>query len=273
MSEIHLQQMNLEDVKSYKLMEEYNAGFFEPGWGIGDYISSAIDHYGWECIPIWGIKGSKKSNRMLSYLYGVYGDWEKVHKHTVVEPMDYAALIAEKGRIPAVGWDDISAYLDSQLYFEDRPLYTKIKRSWALTRTKMNVFLCTSPLKTDIPAFILRDMTSEIFCSPKRGNDDQGMTTYDRWAWSKDDYDPMKVRKRSINVHRWMIFDIYEVPKEEFQRYWARRLKLAEYGSKMVVEAFKEAFNHADIPEAPTEPEVREAAQILSRARPRKHGF
>lgn len=262
-------KITLEEVASYKLQEEYELGFFEPGWDLEEYIQAAVDKMGWECIPIWGIKGSKKSNRLMSILYKVYGDWEEVHRHIVITPMDFLNLINDESadRIPAIGWDDITAYLDAQLYFEDRDLYIQIKRSWALTRTKMSVFLYTLPVKTDVCGFIQRDITSEIFCSPRQ------TINYDRWAWKMDPSDPLKVTKRAINVHNKRGFDMYEVPTEEFQRYWKRRLELAKIGREVMTKAFNKAFQEA--PEMPSADAgaIKAASDLMRQKRKEKRGY
>ena len=240
----------------------WKAGFYEPGWGIIDYLRFAIDNYGWENFPIWGIKGSKKSNRLLWFLYAIYGDWSLVHKYMVMQPLEFTSLLKESMndpekqiRIPMIGWDDIGAWFDSQLYFENRSLYTNIKRCWTLMRTKLNVFASTIPLKTELPGFVLRDINAECFCSPK-------MTmTYDRWTWRKNYYDPMKVVKRPINVLNFEHFNYLEVPTSEFKIYWKRRMGLADTATNELVSVLEEAFG-----DAPNEEQISEAKKAASEA-------
>jgi hypothetical protein len=141
-------------------------GFYEPGWELEDYIINAPIKYRWECFPIWGIKGSYKSNRLMWLLYIMYGNWDLVHKYMVMQPLGFTELLKEKGRIPMIGWDDLGGWFYSHLYFENRQLYTKIKRKWTLMRTKLNVFTATIPRKDEMPGFILRDINAEVFCSP-----------------------------------------------------------------------------------------------------------
>jgi len=259
-----LERLRLEDLRAYRLEKAYKAGFIEPGWTYEDYLRNAVRNYRWECVPIWGIKGSFKSNRLMWSLYQIYQDWSLVHEHIIMEPEEFVELLNTKGRIPAVGWDDIGAWLDSQLYFEDRQLYAQIKRNWKLTRTKMSVFLCTIPIKTDLPTFILDDMTSELFCSPRM------MTTYDRWIWEKDERNPRKVVKRAICIHENKPFNIHEVPTEEFKKYWKRRLRLANIGRDRLVKALRKAFRDApvqleDEPVKPIEGFTPEEAKIIRR--------
>jgi len=240
-------------------------GFYEPGWDVEDYVRNAPIMYRWECFPIWGIKGSYKSNRLMWLLYTVYGDWKLVHKYMVMQPLEFTELLKEPGRIPMIGWDDIAAWFDSQLYFENRSLYTKIKRSWTLMRTKLNVFAATLPRKDELPGFILRDINAEIFCSPAMTYD------YDRWTWRKHYKDPEKVVKKPISICENQKFDIYDVPTREFETYWKRRMKLADTATNELIAILEDAFD--DTPEEITDEEQHarsEAGRALARARWKK---
>jgi len=233
--------LTLEQLGSYKLTSAYEAGFFKPGWTIEDYLRYTIDEYKWACIPIWGIKGSYKSNRLMKWLFDIYQSWESVHNYTVLSPEDFVRLLNEPGRIPAMGGDDLAVWLDAQLYNDNRALYIQIKRNWKLTRTMLNVFFYTSPLKSDAPSFILDDITEEVMCSPLM------KYTYDRWTWQKNYKDPKKIIKRPICISQYKPFDIKEVPKEEFKKYWKRRLVLAKKGKQRLIKAITKAFNDAPI--------------------------
>lgn len=232
-------------------------GFYEPGWSLEDYVRNAPIGYKWENFPIWGIKGSYKSNRLMWLLYVVYGDWKLVHKYMVMQPLEFTDLLKEPGRIPMIGWDDIGAWFDSQLYFENRGLYTKIKRSWTLMRTALNVFASTIPRKDDLPGFILKDINAEMFCSPAMTYD------YDRWTWRKHYNDPGKVVKKPISICEDKTFNIYDVPTEEFEIYWKRRMTLASIAKSDLVSVLEEAFG--DTPE-PTQEEREEERTARSEA-------
>lgn len=244
------------------LASAYKSGFYEPGWEIEDYLRFAIDNYGWENFPIWGIKGSKKSNRLLWYLFGIYGDWGLVHKYLVMQPLEFTKLLKDSlndpekpERIAMIGWDDIGAWFDSQLYFENRSLYTNIKRCWTLMRTKLNIFASTLPRKDELPGFILRDINAECFCSPK-------MTiTYDRWTWRKNYFDSMKVVKRPVNVCLHKSFNMMEVPTSEFKIYWKRRMELANKATGDLVSILEEAFD-----DAPNTEQISAAQKAASEA-------
>ncbi|MBU1028556.1 MAG: hypothetical protein KKF48_05920 [Nanoarchaeota archaeon] len=245
MSAIELEKLekglSLEQLGSYKLKSAYQSGFFKPGWAIEDYLRYTIDEYKWACIPIWGIKGSYKSNRLMKWLFDIYQDWDIVQNYVVLGPFDFVRLLNEEGRIPAMGGDDLAVWLDAQLYNDNRALYIQIKRNWKLTRTMLNIFFYTSPLKTDAPAFILDDITEEVMCSPLM------KYSYDRWTWQKDYKDPKKIIKRPICISQYKEFDIKEVPKEEFVKYWKRRLELAAKGKRALIKAITKAFDDAPI--------------------------
>jgi len=242
-----------------RLLGYWHEGFYEPGWELWDYNRAAVDNYGWENYPRWGIKGSKKSNQLMRDLYEIYGDWELVHKYMVMTPLEFTELLKEaldnKSRIPMIGWDDIAAWFDSQLYFENRGLYTNTKRCWTLMRTKLNVFESTLPNKEELPGFILKDITAEVKNSPRC------TYTYDRWTWQKHLFDPGKVNKRPVNVSRNEKFNYTDIPLKEFKRYHQRRMELADVATNDLVSYLEEAFD--DTPD-PTPEELEEQKNELS---------
>jgi len=122
------QQMEEPDAPVVKSQTDFmikarKKGFYFPGWMIEDYLRFAPNRYKWECFPIWGIKGSYKSNRLMKWLYTIYGDWKLVHKYLIIQPLEFTELLKEKGRIPMIGWDDIGGWFDSQMYFENRTIH------------------------------------------------------------------------------------------------------------------------------------------------------
>ena len=263
-----------KDGGQYKLkgnmLDYFKAGFFYPGWDKIDYLQWAIDNMGWENWPIWGIKGSRKSNRLMKVEYDIYGDWDLVHKFMVIQPLDFANIMKEYldkptrlSRFPLLCWDDIGAWFDSQTYFENRKLYTRIKRSWTLMRTKFNCFLSTIPIKSELPGFVLRDINAEIFCTPNC------TWKFDRWTWRMHYRDPAKTIKKPINIHKYRPFEQFEVPVNQFEKYNNRRVMLGDMGTRdmisMVHEAFDDAPNEDTLDEA--KQAKRAAAQALAQAR------
>jgi len=239
-------------------------GVLHLGYSLVDYLRHAIDNYGWECIPIGGVKGEAKSNLLLQTGYAIFEDWDAVHEYTVMEPEDFLNILDQRGRHPWVGWDDITAHLPRSLYFTDRELWAELQKNWALYRTKMNCFVCTAPRKNRIATFILEDITGDIICFNRVGLDIKSHFDFQRWMWQRDLKDPKSMVARPIQVESipfpltpdaWKIdkemqaqkiridgvtysgADFYEkvslmgVPRREFKKYWKRRIELADKAS------------------------------------------
>ena len=239
-------------------------GVVHLGYTLVDYLRHAINNYGWECIPIGGVKGEAKSNLLLQTGYAIFQDWDTVHQYTVMEPEDFLNILDERGRHPWVGWDDITAHLPRSLYFTDRELWAELQKNWALYRTKMNCFMCSAPRKNRIATFILEDITGDIICFNRVGLDIKSHFDFQRWMWQRDLKDPKSMVARPIQVENiafpltpdaWKIDkelqsqkmkvdgvtyrggDFCEkagltgVPRKEFKKYWKRRLELADKAS------------------------------------------
>lgn len=247
-------------------------GYWQPGWDLPHYILHEPIVNGWDCIIIWGIKGSKKSNREHWMQWLAYnGDWRQVWANHVMHPEQFIELIRQPGRIPVLVWDDIASWLDSGLYFDNRDLYIKIKRYWHLLRTKISVFICSAPNKAAIAGFILDDITSEMFCSPRL------TYNYDRWAWQMNVKDASKVKMFPCNIEtrhkfNYLVLEKPRVlnpetglmeknpekpepyPEREWDYYWKMRLEYSLRGSLNLIEALKQTFN-----EPPTGQEIGES--------------
>jgi len=222
-----------------KLERAIELGYVVQGWTLEDYIRDSIEHYGWESIVIWGPKGSGKSNFLLQIGYMVYQDWNKVLNHIVFSPMDFIRITKDPGRIPWLGWDDIAAYLPRSLYFTNRALWSAFKQNWDTFRTKLNSFVCTSPLKSKIASFILEDLSGEIFMNRRVGEGLSTIYDFQRWMWSLDFTNPLKENFDIIRVDKQALPFTPEVsanyktrlpgvPTEVFKTYWERRMNLAE---------------------------------------------
>ena len=255
-----------------KIQDAAYDGYWQPGWELPHYILHAPTVVGWECIVIWGIKGSKKSNResWLQWI-GYEGNWDLVWENHVMHPEQFIELVRIPGRIPILVWDDIASWLDSGLYFDNRDLYIKIKRYWHLLRTKISVFICSAPNKGAIAGFILDDMTSEMNCSPRL------TFNYDRWGWQMNYKDSHKVDMFPVNIQTRNHFNYLELerpkvldpetgrmvknplgsepyPQREWDRYWSMRLEYSERGRQNLTDVMKETFK-----EPPTGQEIGES--------------
>ena len=234
-------------------------GYWQPGWEILHYFQHAPRINGFENCVVWGPKGSYKSNREVWLAWAVYEDFDKIWDSFVMHPETFIELIRSPGRIPHLTWDDCASYLDSTLYFDDRKLYTKIKRYWWLLRTKISNFVSSTPHKGRMAGFILDDMTSECKCSPRAN------FNYDRWAWRINYKNSKKVDMFPVNIHQRRRFNykfleysrIYNeetqklepdprmgiwFPKKEWDHYWKMRLEFSERGGKNLEAVMKEAF-------------------------------
>ena len=249
-------------------------GYWQPGWEIGHYVLHAPKVKGWECIILWGIKGSFKSNREAWLAWIPYRNWDNVWDSFVMIPEEFTELVRQPGRIPVLVWDDVAAWLDSAMYFDNRDLYLKIKRYWQLLRTKISVFICSAPHKGKIAGFIIDDITSEMHCSPR------SIYNYNRWAWQMNYKDPRKVNMFPVLIEnrRRFRYDTLELPKvfndeaqhwepnpdgpylfpkSEWDRYWARRLELADRSRDNLAQVMEEAFT-----DEPSLEEIRESAAV-----------
>lgn len=247
-----------------KIADAAYDGYWQPGWELPHYILHAPTVVGWECVVIWGIKGSKKSNResWLEWI-GYEGNWDLVWEYHVMHPEQFINVVREPGRIPILVWDDIASWLDSGLYFDNRDLYIKIKRYWHLLRTKISVFICSAPNKGAIAGFILDDMTCEMNLSLRL------TFNYDRWAWLMNYKDSHKVDMFPVNIQTRERFNYLELqrprvldpetgtmvqnplgsepyPPREWDRYWSMRLEYSERGRQNLTEVMTETFK--DIP-------------------------
>ncbi len=254
-----------------KIINAAKKGYWQPGWELGNYLHHTPRANGWDSVIIWGPKGSFKSNRGNAFLWKVYQDWDTVAEYMIMHPEQFIDLIEQKGRMPAMAWDDMPSWLDSGLYCDNRSLYLKVKRYWWLLRTKISVFFCTCVNKSKLAGFVLDDMTSEVQLSPR------GVYDYDRWAWQKNLKNPKKVDMFPVMIHKERPFSIHWVeypyildpetlslqpdprepqrfPEDHWQKYWDRRLEYTERSQ----DAMKGALNEL-VKDAPTTEEIIES--------------
>lgn len=218
-------------------------GYVVLGWGIMDYARDAIDNHGWESYIIWGPKGGYKSNLLLQIGYNVYGDvenegyenmevWETVLNHIIFTPMDFIRITKDKGRIPFLGWDDISAHLPRTLYMTNRKLWDAVARNWDLFRPKLSVFVCTTPHKSRVASFIVNDMSGEIIVSKGHKFEHQ------RWSWDLDLKHHDSEQGKPIKVEEAKTIHRDNVPLPIWSRYWARRMELSEGAHQELIKLF-----------------------------------
>lgn len=247
-------------------------GVIFQGYTAIDYLRHAINIHGWECTTIDGVKGQAKSNLLLQRGYAIYENWDTVFENLVFEPIQFLDLISSSGRIPWIGWDDLTVHLPSTLYFTDRDMWAELSSNWAAYRTKLSCFDCTAPRKDRVVGFILDDMTGDITCF-NRYKDVVSHYDFQRWIWQRNLKDPKKKTARPVlveevafpltpgalkitpelmrgkilsggtQVPRTDFFTLEKsgligIPRPIFKRYWKRRLELADKAAKRSRELF-----------------------------------
>ena len=215
---------------------------------------------------IWGPKGTLKSSYLLRRGFAIYGDWDKVLAHVVVEPMEFVKLIQAAReanvRIPWLGWDDLNAHLPRTLYFTSRSLYQSMKRNWDLLRPVFSVFMASCVRKTSVIGFILDDMDTEVLTSKRRaekGPDGTFNIARDvnvrvrRWVAYHNPYNRTKINEESIPVDE-IPYRIDEVPTDVFRKYWAKRLAVTDQGIEDMAKAMAELVERYAEPGKPANP-------------------
>jgi len=258
--------------KIFKIAEEQ--GVVYPSYSGIDYLRTAINETGWESTAIGGTKGSAKSCLLMQRGYAVYQDWDTVHQFTVMEPNDFLNLMNTRGRIPWIGWDDISVHLPASLYFTDRDLWSELSKNWDAYRVRISCFDCTAPRKNRIASFILEDLTGDIICY-NRYKDLVSHLDYQRLLWQRDLKDPKRMNVKFIQVEKVAFpltpdglkispeltkgtliaggahvpkkdFYTFEksglvgTPRPEFKRYWKRRLALSDKAGENLRRLFQD---------------------------------
>jgi hypothetical protein len=237
--------LTIADVKSWRVQRAYATGYIEPGYRVSDYMAAAIHSHGWWNMPIWGEKGSGKSNRMLKFLYRIYGNWDAVHRHVVYEPTELGNMMADAAqkeeRIPAIGFDDINAFFPRTLYFTKRSIFQQLQSAWNLSRTVLSCFISTMPTKEDLVSFVLKDLSAEVHTFSRGAQWRRGEGSYEfiRWVTDIDVKDYKHTTRLPVKIYE-RTFRLDEVPKEQWRRYWKRKLEIGKVGTEEWSKALKE---------------------------------
>ncbi len=275
-------------------------GYVVKYWLLEDYLRDAIDNQGWESLVFWGVKGSGKSNFLLQLLYAIYKDWDTALKYLIMSPMELIVILDNldvKERIPLLVWDDMVAHLPSTLYFTDRKLYESIKKNWQTNRTRFNVFICTTPLKSQLCNFVLDDITGELFFDKRVGSDLKGKFDFQRHCWSIDWKHPKKERFEMVRVEytdfpytpemaepirqleiaraeqeerKPRKYPLEGVPFDVFTKYWDRRLVLAKASEEEIKKAFRKLIEKTKEQEPLPPSALSNAGKMLVQAREQK---
>lgn len=200
------------------------------GWGLMEYIEYAVEHSGYELILIWGEQGSGKSNLMLQLGFKVFGCWEKVFEHLIFTPSDLvekAEKLPESYRYDCLLWDDVGVHFPSTKFKTDPKTYERVAEFMDAHRTIASVIICTAPNFQRYPKVLRDNCTLEIYTARDR---EKPSTVY---AWVYRHNRALSLSSRDIYFFKRevcgspLIVDLYSVPSEVWERYWALRLKLA----------------------------------------------
>lgn len=241
----------------------YDYGIIKDGLTFEDYLIEAVDNDGYETISIWGVQGSGKSSRMLQMGFWIFkhllGDerlaWEAVLDHVIFKPADFITrleAVPRGERIPVILWDDLQAHYTSSTFKTDIAQYQAIDATWAVIRTKLAVVITTIPLIDRMAKNIKDNVTFEVYI----GRNQKEMI---KRVYHLPGIKRMETNLFKVIVERPAIFDLYEVPKWVWDRYWDMRLELTD-------EAISGLKNVTDMGDVDNYYHVREAARLLRKS-------
>jgi hypothetical protein len=201
----------------------------KPGYTIQDYLVEAVvgppdkpGKTGYETGLIWAVQGSGKSSRGLQYLKWLYKDWEDVLNSVVFQPQEFITkleAIQDDETMPAIFWDDIGVHFPSSKFKTDIQQYEAIDSTFAAIRTKVNVILASLPIIDRCAKSIKDNATFEFFLG--RNQMELPFRLFRLPGLRQIESNFFKVQ-----VQKFSQFDLYDVPKDIWDRYWLRRIKL-----------------------------------------------
>jgi hypothetical protein len=211
-------------------------GYIIPEYTMRDYVEYAIESPGgYETIDIWGVQGSKKSNRTMQIAFWVYGDWDVVLREMVLVPdaKDLAGYedrgflqkmkSIARGRVkPLVAWDDLTVSLPSSSFKTDIDVYGAVDAAWAAIRTKIKVMVLNNPLIDRITKNIKDNVSIEVMIGRNQ------VEQIERW------FHLVGLKQQNSNFFKVQIeplhkFDWRQVPVDVFREYQNLRLEIADY--------------------------------------------
>ncbi len=211
-----------------------NEGYIKSGWGLADYLRSAIAGQGFECVVVWGKPGTGKSNLARQLLYKLYGDWEKVLRYTITGIDEMLSVVDEwrtsASRPPAIILDDISRVLSRQLWQENWRLYVAFSKALQVIRSLFNVIIVTVPDVRFVPEPILNMQTFEVHVTPNKRYFAYRLSKVPDLSKPKGGY----TQKYLVEVGQFRLDD---EPYSVYERYSDRRTRMAFDAMKEVQEA------------------------------------
>jgi len=208
--------------KILKIGEKF--GFIKPGYTFEDYLREAVESGGYETVAIWGIQGSCKSNRMMMYAYWIYQNWNTVVDCFVFKPGEFVKRLQDlppSTTIPCLNWDDIGVHYPASKFKTDIKEYEAIDSTWASIRTKCNVIITSNPVIDRLAKNIRDNVTIEVFIGRNQ------VEVVNR-CFRLPGLGTLQSNFFKVQIEKDHKFNMYDVPTNEFRKYWKKRLRLAD---------------------------------------------
>ena len=167
--------------------------YVRPGYSLQDYLNGAINGFparkgeeddikkaGFNLVAICNEMGVYKSNLCMQLGGQVYGeehagewdpDWDLVLKYKVLQRDAIIPLwkqARDEGRIKYLLLDDLDSIFSKELWFEDRPLYIKLRKAVNLIRPRVANFCVSAPSLNDVISILNTKITFEVMPFPNR---------------------------------------------------------------------------------------------------------
>lgn len=209
------------------------------GWGVEDYLVYASQREdGYETVAIHGVQGSGKSNRSLQMASWIIEDilekklnrkptetelWEATLETLVFKPSDFVKrleAVPDNEPLPVLIWDDIGVHFTSSTFKTDIEQYSAIDATWAAIRTKVHVVIISIPNLSRLAKNVKDNLTFEIYLGKNRK---EQVRRIFRLPGTKsidsNTFKPILGKPKT--------FDLYQVPKWVWDRYYTERQRLA----------------------------------------------
>jgi hypothetical protein len=199
-------------------------GLVKPDWNLAQYLRYAAETQGYELVLVTGAQGAGKSSLALQMLNWIYNDWQTTLDCLTFHPRAFVDLLKSipKGeRIPALVWDDLTVNFGSTKFKTDSQLYEQIDSTFAAIRVKASVIIATTPSLNRVPKVIRDHCSFEVFVG-------RNQTIIVERICHIPCFDKLENNLIKVLVEGPRKFNLYEVPKPVFQRYWSMRLDLTE---------------------------------------------
>jgi predicted Zn-ribbon and HTH transcriptional regulator len=180
----------------------------------GEYVAEGLlVHNSNLCMQLGGqVYGEEKAGEW-------YPDWDLVLKYKILRRDQIIPLwkqAREQGRIKFLLLDDLDSIFSKELWFEDRPLYIKLRKAVNLIRPRVANFCVSAPSLNDVISILNTKITFEVMPFPNM--------TYmvERYCRFVDQFSSTSNFFRKI-MTEYSKFMLKDVPSEVWKSYDADR--------------------------------------------------